>query len=202
MRAPVAPIGCPSAMAPPFTFTFDVSQPICRLTAIACEANASLISIRSRSFGSQPARARHRLDAGTGPMPMYFGSTPAEAKLLMRAIGFRPSSLAFFALVTSTMAAPSLMPEALPAVTVPSLAKAGRSLASASSVVPWRGCSSASTVTGPLRVSIVTGTISSLNRPAFCAASALFCEARANLSCSSRVICHFCATFSAVVPMW
>ena len=31
------------------------------------------------------------------------------------------------------------MPEALPAVTVPSLAKAGRSLASVSSVVPWRG---------------------------------------------------------------
>ena len=36
----------------------------------------------------------------------------------------------------------------------------------------------------PLRPLMVTGTISSLNRPAFCAASALFCEAAANWSCS------------------
>jgi hypothetical protein len=38
---------------------------------------------------------------------------------------------------------------------------------------------------------IVTGTISSLNLPAFCAASAFCCEAAANWSCCSRVICHF-----------
>ena len=49
---------------------------------------------------------------------------------------------------------------------------------------------------------MVTGAISSLNLPAFLAASALFCEATANRSCSSRVICHWRATFSAVVPMW
>jgi acetyl-CoA C-acetyltransferase len=47
----------------------------------------------------------------------------------------------------------------------------------------------------------VTATISSLNLPAFLAASALFWEATANLSCSSRVICHSLATFSAVTPM-
>ena len=40
----------------------------------------------------------------------------------------------------------------------------------------------------PLRCGMGTGTISSLNLPAFCAASALFCEATANLSCSSRVM--------------
>src|SRR5882672_617849 len=78
MRQPEAPIGWPSAIAPPFTFTFEVSQPSWRFTAIACEANASLISIRSRSFGSQPARERalrrrhrahahvFRIDAGGG----------------------------------------------------------------------------------------------------------------------------------------
>ena len=49
---------------------------------------------------------------------------------------------------------------------------------------------------------MVTGTISSLNLPAFCAASALFCEPTANSSCCARVICHCVATFSAVVPMW
>ena len=50
--------------------------------------------------------------------------------------------------------------------------------------------SSLSTTMSPLRPLTVTGTISSLNLPAFCAASALFCEATANSSCSSRVICH------------
>ena len=93
------------------------------------------------------------------------------------------------------------MPEALPAVTVPSLLNAGRSLAIPSSVAPKRGYSSVSTTTSPLRPLIVTGVISSLKRPAVTAASALFCDATANLSCSSRVICHFCAMFSAVVPM-
>jgi hypothetical protein len=53
----------------------------------------------------------------------------------------------------------------------------------------------------PLRVAIVTGVISSLKRPSFWAASALFWEATANVSCSSRVNCHWRATFSAVVPM-
>ena len=94
------------------------------------------------------------------------------------------------------------MPEALAAVTVPSLSKAGRSLATLSSVAPWRMYSSWSTTTSPLRVFTVTGTISSLKRPAFCAASALFCEATANSSCCWRVICHCLATFSAVTPMW
>jgi hypothetical protein len=50
---------------------------------------------------------------------MYFGSTPAEANALMRASGVRPSSLSFLELHRMTAAAPSLMPEALPAVTVP-----------------------------------------------------------------------------------
>ena len=94
------------------------------------------------------------------------------------------------------------MPDALAAVTVPSLSKAGRSFCMASSVAPWRMYSSWSTIVSPLRPLTVTATISSLNLPAFCAASALFCEATANSSCSSRVICHWRATFSAVLPMW
>ena len=83
---------------------------------------------------------------------------------------------------------PVTMPEALPAVTVPSLAKAGRSLASASMVVPCFGCSSSATTVSPRRPLTVTGAISSLKRPAFCAASALFCEATAKRSCSSRLM--------------
>jgi hypothetical protein len=56
-------------------------------------------------------------------------------------------------------------------------------LDTASSVVPCRGYSSASTTTSPLRVLIVIGVISSLNLPLFWAASALFWDATANSSC-------------------
>ncbi len=38
--------------------------------------------------------------ATTGPMPMISGGTPPTAKLTKRAIGFRPSSLAFFSDMT------------------------------------------------------------------------------------------------------
>ena len=102
-----------------------------------------------------------------------------------------------------TAAAPSLIPEALPAVTVPALSNAGRSWPSFSAVVPCFGYSSASNTTaGPLRCGISSGMISSLKRPAFCAASAFCWEAAANASCSSRVTPNFFATFSAVTPMW
>ena len=119
----------------------------------------------------------------------------------MRASGVWPSFCASLAFISTTAAAPSLMPEALAAVTVPSFSNAGRSLAMPSSVVPCLGYSSASTITSPLRLLIVTGVISSLNLPAFCAASALFCDLTANSSCCWRVICHCLATFSAVLPM-
>ena len=53
--APEAPIGWPSAIAPPFTFKLLVSQPNSLLTAIDWAANASFDSINSNSFISQPA---------------------------------------------------------------------------------------------------------------------------------------------------
>ncbi len=149
----------------------------------------------------QPAFFSADCEAVTGPMPMIAGSTPVVAHDTMRASGFTPRFLASSALINTKAAAPSLMPEALPAVTEPSLAKAGRSLANDSAVVPWRGNSSVSTTTSPLRVFTVTATISSLKRPDFCAASALFCEEAAKASWSARVIWYFCATFSAVLPM-
>ena len=88
------------------------------------------------------------------------------------------------------------------AVTVPSLAKAGFRPETLSRVTPWRMYSSLSTTVSPLRPLMVTGAISASKRPAFWAASALFCEATANLSWSSRVICQRLAMFSAVWPMW
>ena len=158
------------------------------LTAQAWAAKASLASTRSRSEAFQPAFSSALREAGIGPVPMIAGSTPAVAQEAMRASGSMPRFSASSAVISTTAAAPSLRPEALPAVTVPSLEKAGRSFCIASIVAPGRIYSSLSTTTSPLRVLTVKGAISSLNRPAFCAASALFWLASANSSCSSRVI--------------
>ncbi len=93
------------------------------------------------------------------------------------------------------------MPEALAAVTVPSLVKAGRSRVIVSRFASWRIYSSSLTTVSPRRPLIVTGTISSLNRPDFCAALAFCCDPSANSSCCSRLIWYLVATFSAVLPM-
>ena len=69
----------PQAMAPPFTLTLAGSQPMSLIHRIAWAAKASLISISPGLFAVQPAFARHACSAGTGPMPMIVGSTPAEA---------------------------------------------------------------------------------------------------------------------------
>ena len=86
--------------------------------------------------------------AGTGPRPITLGSTPACAQPRMRAFGFSPAFCASSPCASTSAAAPSLMPLALPAVTVPSFSKAGRSLARPSEVVAL-GCSSVSKGTCP-----------------------------------------------------
>src|SRR4029079_8445090 len=144
-----APIGWPVAIAPPLTLTLSVSQPSSLLTAQACAANASLASIRSRSAAFQPAFCSAARDAGIGPVPMIAGSTPACAQDTMRANGVLPSLAASDAFISTTAAAPSLMPEALAAVTEPSLSNAGRSLEIDSSVTPAFGYSSVSTTGTP-----------------------------------------------------
>src|SRR5438874_713473 len=119
---------------------------------------------------------------------MILGSTPADEYALILASGSRPSSSAFFADIMATTAAPSFRPDALPAVTVPSLLKAGFRPLSDSTVVPCLMNSSLSNTVGPFFDAISMGTISPLNLPAFCAASAFCCEAAANSSCSRREI--------------
>src|SRR5579864_7754113 len=128
-RAPEAPIGWPIAMAPPFTLTLDVSQPMSLFTAQAWAAKASLASTRSRSLAFQPAFSSALRDAGIGPDPITFGSTPACAHDLIVAKGLRPRFFASLALIRTSAAAPSLIPDAFAAVTVPSFWKAGLSAA-------------------------------------------------------------------------
>jgi hypothetical protein len=59
-------------------------------------------------------------EENAGPIPMIAGSTPADAPVIHFAMGATPSRFAASTLSTTTAAAPSLMPDALPAVTVPS----------------------------------------------------------------------------------
>ena len=163
------------AIAPPLTFVLSMSSFRSRATARVCEANASLASTTSMSSIVSPALASALRVAGIGPVPMIFGSTPADAQETSVAIGVRPSSSALALDMTTRAAAPSLMPEAFPAVTTPSFLNAGRSLFRPSNVVPKRGNSSCSnTIGSPLRRGMTTGTISSTNLPALMASSARF----------------------------
>ena len=112
-------------------------------------------------------------EAGAGPTPMMRGATPALAIATTRARGVRPWRRAASSEATSSAQAPSFTPEALPAVTVPPSRNGVGSLASPSSVVWGRGCSSCSTVTGsPLRWGTVTGVISLVSRLSSIAAAA------------------------------
>ena len=116
---------------------------------------------------------------------MILGSTPAEAKFTKRAIGVKFNSFTISSLITKTNAAPSLICEELPAVTLPSAAKTGLNPANASSEVPALGPSSLLTTYDlvsflPFSLikvcSTVIGTICLSNFPSACAFKALLCD--------------------------
>ena len=124
------------------TFTFFISQSSSLLTASACAANASLASIKSRSPISQLAILNAFFTAFIGPIPIIVGSTPTVAHEIIFANGERFREFAFSSLIKHTAAAPSLMPDAFPADTLPSFLKTGLSLLMASKVEPCLGNSS------------------------------------------------------------
>ena len=148
----------------------------------------------------KPVFANTFLVDATGPTPMISGSTPPSAPATHVAIGVTPSSFAFSSLITTIAAAPSLIPEALPAViSPPSLPEQHFNFARDSTVVPARGPSSVTKSTISFLTLIGTGTISSANLPSAIAFSHfcwLFAE---NSSNSSRVMPYLSQTFSAVI---
>ena len=175
MRAPEAPSGWPSAMAPPFGLKFSslAAIPSSRVTARTCDAKASLSSITSKSAILNLWRPMSLATAGTAPMPITRGATPALAAPMMRANGLRAYFSTDFSEAISKAAAPSLTPEELPAVTVPSLRKSVGNFASFSTVVPARGCSSfATNEVSPFFCGTGTAMISSAKRPLSCALTA------------------------------
>ena len=122
------------------------------MEAIPTAANASLISTRSRSVGSMPSLAQALAMARAG-WDWRVESGPATTPWApISAIQVRPSSSALVLLITTTAAAPSEIGEAEPAVMVPSLLNAGRSVPRDSVVVSARMPSSwAKTMGSPLR---------------------------------------------------
>ena len=63
--------------------------------------------------------------AGTGPIPIILGSTPAAPIPATRAMGVSPNCFTISSEARMQTAAPSLMPELFPAVTDPPSLKAG-----------------------------------------------------------------------------
>jgi hypothetical protein len=218
IRAPVAPTGWPREIPDPDVRTLQIRAVNfhSRITANACAANASLSSIRSMSDSASPALPRAAAVAGTGPIPMTFGGTPATPQETSRRYGRRPRSAAFSGVVTMHIDAASFWPLELPAVTVDSgscLPRMGLSLLSDSTEVSARGCSSVSIRSSPLadpgrsalpasggpqRRTAGDGDRDDLvaSRPSFCAATARRWEVTANSSCSSRGMPYWRLRFS------
>src|SRR6266699_1892374 len=150
-------------MAPPLGLTCAASSgiPKSRRTASACEAKASFNSTTFICPTVKPALARTLRVAGAGPIPMTRGATPAAAAATTRAFGVNPWRFTAAAEARSSAHAPSLTPDAFPAVMVPSGLTIGFSFESASSVVSGRGCSSSEKSTGShFLCGMGTGTIS------------------------------------------
>ena len=134
---------------------------------------------------------------------MISGSTPPRAPATHVASGLTPSSLAFSSLITTIAAAPSLIPDALPAViSPPCFPEQHFNEARLSAVTPARGPSSLTKSTISFLTLTGTGTISSSNLPAAIAASHFCCEFAENSSNSSLVIPYLSHTFSAVIIIW
>ncbi len=140
--------------------------------------------------------------ASVGARPVRTGSTPTEPHPRMRASGVRPCAAAYSSLVSTTAAAPSFSPAALPAVTVPpSSSGCSRGSAASRSIdVSARGCSSVSkTRVPPLPSGTSTGTICSLNQPSAIDCDARWCECSAHSSDAARLMPASRAVFSPTV---
>src|SRR5690606_24215882 len=77
MRAPLAPMGWPSAMAPPLTLTISGSHSPSRVLTMVTTAKASLISTRPMSLRPRPALASAFSAARCGTVARYGGSAAA-----------------------------------------------------------------------------------------------------------------------------
>ena len=127
--APVQPSGCPRAIAPPLTLRRSGSIGSSRRHASTCAAKASFSSTGPICVERQPGPLQRLLDRRHRPdaEPLRLdarGGVADEARQRRQAELLRADS----ADVTTTAAAPSLVCDELPAVTVPAAWKAGLQL--------------------------------------------------------------------------
>ena len=200
MRAPLQPIGWPSAQAPPLTLTMLWEIPSSFIAAIGTTAKASLISHRSTSMTCQPSFFSSLFTAPTGAVENHSGAWAKVAWPRMRAIGAAPRSWAVDSRLSTSAAAPSLIDELDAAVMVPSFLKAGLSDAIFSSLT-LPGVSSLLMTVSPVRPLTVTGVISALKAPDSPACLARCTLRVAKASCASRVKPYLAAQSSPKVPM-
>ena len=118
--APVQPSGWPSAIAPPLTFSRSGSIGSSFRQASTCAAKASFSSIEIDLIERQPGLLERFLDRRHRPMPKSSGRDARgrvadESRQRRQAVRLGAAS----AEVTITAAAPSLVCDELPAVTVP-----------------------------------------------------------------------------------
>ena len=118
---------------------------------MATAANASLISIRSRSATVSPALPSAWAMALAGCDCSELSGPATQPCAPISASTGAPAAAAASADITTTAQAPSEICEAEPAVIVPSAANAGRSLLSDSAVLSARTPSSVSKTTGSPR---------------------------------------------------
>src|SRR5699024_8102268 len=121
--APVAPSGCPNAIAPPLTFVFSTSKPVSLIEANVWDANASFNSTKSISSTFKFACFNTSVIAYAGPIPITVGYIQTSLKPTNLAIGSTPSAFTFSPDITTTKPVPSVKGAEEPAVTVPSALK-------------------------------------------------------------------------------
>ena len=133
-------------MAPPFTLTLLLgdAEVVHRGQA---DGGEGLVDLEEVDVADRLARLAQRLGDGPGRLVQQrrvgAGDLAVADQLAER--GQRRAASALAGDMTTTAAPPSEICEALPAVIVPALSKAGRSAASDSAVVPGRTPSSVST---------------------------------------------------------
>lgn len=119
IRAPLAPIGCPRATAPPLMFTLVGSRPRIFTLAKTTTLNASFNSNIEMSSFFTPVCLRSFWTAKTGAIGKSIGAVAASQKPTIRANGLRLCFLTVSSSASSTAPAPSFNLLALAAVIVP-----------------------------------------------------------------------------------
>ena len=185
IRAPDAPSGWPTAIAPPFTFTMSGLTPSSRMEATPTAANASLISMRSRSPTARPALPSAFLIAFDGwecrllSGPATVPNAPTSARTVAPELGgLRPAGHDDRGGAVGDLRGRARGDRAVRAEGGPAASPA------TPAVVSPRMPSSAAKTIVSFRDLTSTGTISSASRPSLAARAARCCERAANSSCS------------------